>query len=64
MRKKLLKQVVSFGGTNEELSTLQRIKLSALLRLYCGLMGLMKLRLNSQEMHSIIDVIMKSKHER
>src|SRR5262249_6010340 len=68
MRKKLLNQMRQFEAETREpekfLTTIQRIQLCALLRLYCGLTGLMKMKLNAQEMNTIIEVLTRAKQER
>jgi hypothetical protein len=59
--------VVEFDSIIKGRATLpaqQRIKLTALLKLYCGLVGLLKLKLEGEEMNAILTLLMKVKDER
>ncbi len=59
--------VVEFDGSISGRSTLpaqQRIRLTALIKLYCGLVGLLKLKLEGEEMNAILSLLTKVKDER
>ena len=67
LRARLLTMVVEFDGSISGRSTLpaqQRIRLTALIKLYCGLVGLLKLKLEGEEMNAILSLLTKVKDER
>lgn len=62
MRKVLLERLQEYGNHAED--SLVQIQLSVLLRLYCGLIGMMGLSLGLDEMMGIMEVLARSTHER
>lgn len=54
----------SLLSATSTLSPPNRIKLTALLKLYCGLVGLLKVKLEAEEMNAILRLLTRVKDER
>lgn len=67
LRARLLNVVIEYdaiAGSKPALSPNQRVKLTALLKLYCGLVGLLKFKPEEEEVNGILMLLMKVKDER
>lgn len=67
IRARLLTKMTEYEAllsVNDELPLHMRIKLTSLLKLYCGFIGLFKLKLDSKEINAILSILLKVKDER
>jgi len=67
LRARLLNMVIEYdaiASSKPVLSLNQRIKLTALLKLYCGFVGLLKFKPEEEEVNGILALLMKVKDER
>lgn len=66
LRARLLTMVTDYGAilARGALPASKRIQLTALIKLYCVLVGLLKLKLESEEMNAILSLLMQVQDER